>query len=75
MIDFNVCVIGLKARKDRWDRCKKILQGRVKKVTHYTTVQNYADSYKGYMTDWLKMLKNTNPSPEIIIANGSRPVQ
>ncbi len=34
-----------------------ILQGKFERVTHYTTVQDYSDSYKGYMTDWLKMLK------------------
>jgi hypothetical protein len=63
MIDFNVCVIGLKARKDRWVRCKEILQGKVERVTHYTTVQNHEDSYKGYMTDWLKMLKMFQGEP------------
>ena len=59
----NVCVIGLKARKDRWARCKEILQGKVERVTHYTTVQNHEDSYKGYMTDWLKMLKMFQGAP------------
>lgn len=63
MIDFNVCVIGLKARKDRWARCKEVLQGRVERVTHYTTVQDFQDSYKGYMTDWLKMLKMFQGGP------------
>jgi predicted adenine nucleotide alpha hydrolase (AANH) superfamily ATPase len=63
MIDFNVCVIGLKARKDRWARCKEVLQGRVERVTHYTTVQNFQDSYKGYMTDWMKMLKMFQGGP------------
>ena len=63
MIDFNVCVIGLKARKDRWARCKEILQGKAERVTHYTTVQNHEDSYKGYMTDWLKMLKMFQGQP------------
>lgn len=63
MIDFNVCVIGLKARKDRWERCREILQGRVERVTHYTTVQNFQDSYKGYMSDWLKMLKMFQGEP------------
>ena len=63
MIDFNVCVIGLKARRDRWARCKEVLQGRVERVTHYTTVQNFQDSYKGYMTDWLKMLKMFQGEP------------
>ena len=66
MIDFNVCVIGLKARKDRWARCKEILQGRVERVTHYTTVQNFDDSYKGYMTDWLKMLKMFQGEPLMV---------
>lgn len=61
--NFNVCVIGLKARKDRWARCKEILQGKVERVTHYTTVQNHEDSYKGYMTDWLKMLKMFQGEP------------
>ena len=59
----NVCVIGLKARKDRWARCKEILQGKFERVTHYTTVQDYSDSYKGYMTDWLKMLKMFRGQP------------
>ena len=63
MIDFNVCVIGLKARRDRWARCKEVLQGRVERVTHYTTVQNFQDSYKGYMTDWMKMLKMFQGQP------------
>lgn len=63
MIDFNVCVIGLKARKDRWARCKEVLQGKVERVTHYTTVQDFQDSYKGYMTDWLKMLKMFQGGP------------
>lgn len=63
MIDFNVCVIGLKARKDRWARCKEVLQGKVERVTHYTTVQDFQDSYKGYMTDWLKMLKMFRGGP------------
>jgi hypothetical protein len=56
-------VIGLKARKDRWERCREILQGRVERVTHYTTVQNFQDSYKGYMSDWLKMLKMFQGEP------------
>ncbi len=60
---FNICVIGLKARKDRWERCKEILQGRVERVTHYTTIQNFQDSYKGYMSDWLKMLKMFQGEP------------
>lgn len=60
---FNICVIGLKARKDRWERCREILQGRVERVTHYTTVQNFQDSYKGYMSDWLKMLKMFQGEP------------
>lgn len=56
-------MIGLKARKDRWERCREILQGRVERVTHYTTVQNFQDSYKGYMSDWLKMLKMFQGEP------------
>ena len=55
--DFKICVIGLRARKDRWERCKEILQGRAERVTHYVTVQDYQDSYKGYMKDWITMLK------------------
>ena len=57
MLGFNICVIGLKARKDRWARCKEILQGKAARVTHYVTVQDFTDPYKGYMRDWIKMLK------------------
>lgn len=60
----NYCVIGLKAREDRWARCKEILQKEgVEKVTHYVTVQNYEDPYKGYMTDFLNMLKHFRGEP------------
>ena len=56
--EFNICVIGLKARADRWQRCKEVLENAgVRKVTHWTTVQNYQDKYKGYMDDFIQMLK------------------
>ena len=62
--DFNICVIGLKARADRWKRCKEVLSDAgVKKVTYWSTVQNYEDSYKGYMTDFLNMLSHFRGKP------------
>lgn len=62
--EFNICVIGLKARADRWERCKQVLENAgVRKVTHWTTVQNYEDKYKGYMTDFIKMLKHFRGKP------------
>ena len=62
--DFNICVIGLQARADRWQRCKQILQeAGIKKVTRYVTVQNYEDSYKGYMIDFLEMLSRFRGKP------------
>jgi hypothetical protein len=56
--DLNICVIGLKAREDRWKRCVEILEAEgIEEVYHYVTVQDYQDSYKGYMTDFINMLK------------------
>lgn len=58
VLDANIVVIGLKARKDRWQRCRKIFEDNgIEKVYHYGTVQNYDDPYMGYMTDFLKMLR------------------
>jgi len=62
--EFNICVIGLKARADRWQRCKEVLsKAGVKNVTHWVTEQNYEDTYKGYMTDFLNMLRHFQGEP------------
>jgi len=62
--EFNICVIGLRERQDRWNRCKEVLQeAGVKKVTHWVTECNYEDKYKGYMGDFLKMLKHFRGKP------------
>jgi hypothetical protein len=54
----NIVVIGLEARKDRWTRCKEILQGAgVSQVTHYTTTQDFSDTHRHYMKDFLQMLR------------------
>lgn len=55
---FEIVVIGLKARQDRWKRCKEILEGAgVERVTHYQTEQDFSDSHAGYMKDFLTMLQ------------------
>jgi hypothetical protein len=56
--NFEIVVIGLRARQDRWKRCKDILEGAgVERVTHYQTEQDFSDSHKGYMKDFLTMLR------------------
>lgn len=56
---FNIVVIGLRTREDRWKRCKDILQeAGIERVIHYTTVQDFSDSHRGYMRDFLKMLQH-----------------
>lgn len=58
--NFDIVVIGLRLRNDRWRRCKEILEGAgVKRVIHYTTVQDHKDSHRGYMRDFLQMLRDT----------------
>jgi len=49
----------LKERSDRWERCKEVLsKAGVKKVTHWVTQQDYEDKYRGYMKDFLNMLRH-----------------
>lgn len=61
---FNIAVIGLKARSERWERCREILEGNgIRKVTRIMTVQDYRDPYRGYMRDFLKMLRAFRGAP------------
>ena len=53
---FDIVVFGLEDRVDRWQRCREILEGKVKKVTHYTThIQE--DRWKGTTKDFLNLLR------------------
>jgi hypothetical protein len=61
--NFKIVVIGLRARADRWKRCKKILSGAgVREVIHFTTEQDFKDSHRGYMRDFLQMLRHLGDS-------------
>jgi hypothetical protein len=54
----DVVVIGLEARKDRWERCLEICKMYdINPVTHYTTVCDYSDKHRHYMKDFLQMLR------------------
>jgi hypothetical protein len=54
----NIVVIGLEARTDRWKRCKEIFkENEISPVTHYATVQDFKDSHRHYMKDFLQMLR------------------
>jgi hypothetical protein len=54
----NIVVIGLEAREDRWKRCEEIFQqNAISPVTHYTTVQDFQDTHRHYMKDFLNMLR------------------
>lgn len=51
-------MIGLKAREDRWKRCIEIFEEiGVTKVTRIATVQDMENSHRGYMKDFMMMLR------------------
>jgi hypothetical protein len=54
----NIVVIGLEARQDRWKRCKDIFaRYDISPVSHYCTVQDFHDTHRHYMKDFMQMLR------------------
>jgi hypothetical protein len=53
----KIVVVGLKERKDRWERCEEIFRSiGVTKVTHYETLIDYSNIHRNYMKDFTRML-------------------
>lgn len=54
----NIVILGLEARQDRWQRCLEILEREgIKKVTHYTTVRDFTDTWGRATRDFLQLLR------------------
>jgi hypothetical protein len=54
----EIVVLGLKSREDRWQRCIEIFkENKITKVTHYTTVQDFEDTYQHAKKDFINLLR------------------
>ena len=54
----DIVVIGLKARKDRWNRCQEIFeQNGIERVTYFRTEKDEKNTHRNYMNDFKHMLE------------------
>lgn len=54
--EFEIVVLGLESRTDRWERCKEIFEANgIKRVTHFAT-QKGEDLFRHATQDYLRML-------------------
>lgn len=64
----KIVVIGLKERKDRWDRCLEIFKEiGVSKVSHWETVIDHNDIHRHYMKDFLRLLRTERWSGQHLV--------
>jgi hypothetical protein len=55
--EFDIIVLGLESRTDRWKRCTEIFEeNKITKVTHFVTQKDERDIFWNATQDYLKML-------------------
>jgi len=64
----KIVVIGLKERKDRWDRCLEIFEKiGATKVIHWETAIDHNDIHRHYMKDFTRMLRTERFSGDHLV--------